>query len=270
MSELSLLYVTSFNKALYHTTGKKLIQSFIAKKINNKFLITYEDEIDNKIPKKDNFILYNLAQNKFLEDWLNRFKHIIPQEYGGTAAKCTCKINTELDKWNAHKFGCAHSQWNRRASKWFRKIVALCVALSYKPEKIIFLDSDVYFTKHLPERIVNGIFKEFGFIYHYGKYRQRVKTGIESGVIGFSREGGGFDLLNKVIDCFDSGEFLNYKRWDDGYIFKMMLDKTPKDKLGRKDLVLYERRSSHVVNLGLFRHYLIHNKGWHTKKYGVA
>lgn len=262
--------MTSFNKALYHTTGKKLIQTFMAKKIDNKFLITYEDEIDNKIPKKDNFILYNLDKNTFLKDWLNRFNHIIPQEYGGIAKKCSCHIITNVDKWNGHNYGCPHSEWNRRASKWFRKIVALKVALSYNPEKILFLDSDVYFIKHLPDRIVNSIFREDGFIYHYGKYRQRIKTGIESGVIGFSREGGGFDFLNKVIVCFESGRFLNYPRWDDGYVFKMMLDETPKNKLGRHDLVLRERRSSHVVNLGLFRHYLVHNKGWHTKKYGVA
>lgn len=272
MPDIPLLFVTSFNKSLYYATGKKLLATYTKYKIPSPLLITYEDDIYNKLPHKPNFKHYNLDKDNILQNWLQHFKFIIPQEYGGTALPCGCKLNKSKVNynWNDHQFGCPHSEWNRRASKWFRKIVALNYALTLNPHKIIFLDSDVYFTNHLPEKVVNHIFGENGLIYHYGPYRSRTKTGIESGVIGFAREGGGFRFLEKVINCFTSGEFIQYPRWDDGYIFKIMLEKTPKNILGRRDAVLQDRRSSHVVNLGLFRRYLIHNKGWHMKKYKIT
>jgi len=267
MLDIPLLYVTSFNKQLYYATGKKLLATYLKYKIQSPLLITYEDNIDNKLPHKQNFKLYNLDKDNILQNWLKHFKFIIPKEYGGTALSCSCKLDKSKINynWHGHQFGCPHSEWNRRASKWFRKIVALNYALTLNPDKILFLDSDVYFTNHLPEKAINNIFRENGLIYHYGPYRSRIKTGIESGVIGFAREGGGFQFLEKVIHCFTSGEFMQFPRWDDGYIFKVLLEKTPKNVLGRRDVVSVERRSSHVVNLGLFRHFLVHDKGHHSR-----
>lgn len=271
LNEIPLLFVTSFNNSLYKATGRRLLKTFIQHKIDAKFLITHEEKLDPPvlIPndfKKSNFIYYNLEKNKFLKEWLEKYKFIIPKVYGGEAPDCVCP--NIKSNWFDHKEGCCHSEWNRRASKWFRKIAALHYALELNPSKILFLDSDVYFTRTLATRVVNGIFADNGFIFHLGKYRAKINTGIESGVIGFSRKGGGFDFLRKVIECFNSGEFLKYKRWDDGYIFKMMFDKHKKE-VKHRDLVGVERRTSHVVNLGIFRNFFVHEKGWHGKKYKV-
>jgi hypothetical protein len=271
MSGIPLLFVTSFNKDLYEVTGKRLIKSINRNKITgiySKVLVTYEDF--NFEIKEKNFFTYNLKNDEFLNNWLEKFKYLIPKQYGGTALECCCKIKTERDKWYGHFSGCAHSEWNRRASKWFRKIASLNYALTLNPEKILFLDSDVYFLRHVPFRVFNSIFSKNGLIYHLGKWRREQKTGIESGIIGFSREGGGFDFLNAVIDYFVSGKFQDHPRWDDGYIFRVVLDLFDKNKLQSTDLVKDYRKTSHVVNLGILRNFLIHDKGHHLKKYKIT
>ena len=269
MNELPLLYVTSFNKRLYNATGRQLIQSFLQHKINNKLLITYEENAAEKIPKKDNFIFYNLENDIVLKEWLERFKYLIPAYYGGTAPDCSCHIVKERDNWDKHKLGCAHSEWNRRASQWFRKIVSLKEALKLNPERIVFLDSDVYFLRHVNLAIIKTTFDNKGLFYHLGKYRKKIGTGIESGVIGFAREHGGFRFLQAVIDCFLSGDFRQYIRWDDGYIFKMMLDKLGKT-FPHRDLVVQHRNTSHVVQLGVLANFFCHNKGWHLRVHKIV
>jgi hypothetical protein len=265
---IPLLYVTSFNRDLYEVTGKRLLKSFTRHKIDAKFLITYENfNIQSTV---SNFIYYNLEKDAFLQKWLKENKNIIPKQYGGTAPECKCEIKTNNDKWFGHSPGCAHSEWNRRASKWFRKITSLNYALRLNPEKIIFLDSDVYFIKHLPYKAINSIFSDNGLIYHLGKWRKEQKTSIESGVIGFSSRGGGFDFLRSVIKCYTSGKFKEAPRWDDGYIFKYVLNQYPQDKLKAKDLVTIYRKTSHVVNLSVMRNFFVHDKGHHLKKYKIV
>ncbi len=262
--------MTSFNDKLYRATGYRLLKTHRRHSIKEKLLITFEGLSQEEIISDPHFLFFDLQHSAMLHQWLLKFQEYIPLNLGGKAKKCNCVIKEEKDKWFGHKQGCPHSEWNRRASQWFRKIVSLAHALELTPKKIIFLDCDVMFQQNITLKTWNGIFSKHGIIYHQGPYRNKSGNGIESGVIGFQEVGGGYDYLRNVINCFLSGEFLKYKRWDDGYIFRMILDKTPKEKLARRDMVVWERKTSHVVNLGLLRSSLRHDKGHHLKKYKIV
>jgi len=262
--------VTSFNKRLYDATGYRLLKTHRHYEIKEPLLITYEGISQKDIITNDKFIYFNFDNYTYLGEWLENYKNIIPTDLGGNAPPCKCKIVTRKDMWGSHEFGCAHSEWNRRASQWFRKIAALNYALTLNPEKIVFLDCDVMFLRNLPIKLWQGIFANFGIIYHQGKYRQRTGNGVESGIIGFSQKGGGFEFLERVINYFNVGAFKQQKRWDDSYAFRLVLEKTPKHKMLRRDLVTIGRRTSHVVNLGLLKDYLRHDKGWHLRHFKIV
>ena len=85
------LYVTSFNKKLFDVTGEAMVQSFLRAKIQGDLLVTYEDDIEKKIPKADSISLLKLEDYDFLNDWLENNKDIIPVEYGGEMEGCDCK-----------------------------------------------------------------------------------------------------------------------------------------------------------------------------------
>ena len=268
------LYVTSFNKKLFDVTGEAMVQSFLRAKIQGDLLVTYEDDIEKKIPKADSISLLKLEGYDFLNDWLENNKDIIPVEYGGEMEGCDCKnIPPNKHYYKDHIQGCPNLGFNRRASLWFRKIAAMHRALDISKEKgyerIVFIDSDVVFKKSITDEFLDKIFSNAGFFFHLGKHRKRIGTGIESGFIGFSNDNRGFEFLQVVIDSFTSGDYRKYDRWDDGYVFRKIWEEHPeipsKDVVGPHQLKPF----SHVVRYGIFAKYLEHDKGSHTRRYGI-
>ena len=250
-SKMKILYVTSFNRRLYEATGQRMIESFVYHKTEGDLLITYEDDLSKDIPKHRKFIFYNLEEDQWLTKWLKENEDIIPVSLGGLFE-------------GVYE---GRAKFNQRASQWFRKIVALNKALDYKDkyDAIIYLDSDTVFTKHLSSEKIDKIFDGSSMFYHLGDYRRRVKTGIESGIIGFNLQELGEELLGTVIYKFRSGAFRKYIRWDDGYVFRMVVEENP--NISTRDLVSCEE--SNVVEYGPFAQYIVHDKGVHWKQYGL-
>ena len=248
---MKTLYVTSFNKRLYEATGQNMIESFVYCKTEGDLLITHEDDLDQIIPKHRKFIFYNLDKDQWLAKWLKENEDIIPVSLGG-------KFEGEYE---------GRAKFNTRASQWFRKIVAINRALHYKDkyDAIIYIDSDVVFTKHLPAENIEKIFDNHSVFYHLGEYRRKSKTGIESGVIGFNLKKQGELFLNIVINKFRSGEFRDYLRWDDGYMFRMVVNENP----SIPTIDIADCNESNVVEYGPFADYIFHNKGIHWKQHGL-
>ena len=255
-----ILYVTSFNKKLYEATGKDMLESFVYVKTEGEILVTYEDDIT--IPKHRKFIPYNLETDDFLNNWLEENKDVIPKSIGGN-------------------FEGSMSKYNARASKWFRKIAALNKALEYKDryEAIVFVDSDTTFKNKITEEYVLSVFDDSAMFYHLGQYRKHIDAGIESGFIGFHMKNGGDKFLRRTIEKFQDKSYREYTRWDDGYVFKKVVEET-KDLLLKDVVVLPDeelnhelgfgtRGSGHVIPKGPFADYLQHRKGVHWQKYGV-
>ena len=229
-----------------------MVESFVLREVQGDLLITYEGDISP--PNNKKFIKHNLETNTFLSDWLEENRDIIPIEYGGDA---TPEENKTL--------------WNRRASLWFRKIIALREALKFKDDykAIVFCDCDCEFLNKIPASLILESFKGNDFFYHKGR-----RPAIESGFMGFNLEKNGEQFINLIFECFSSKDFRKYDRWDDGYVITQVL-KESKDISGR-DVVRLPKESwqsrhirSHVVPFGPFADYLRHDKGVHTNVHGI-
>lgn len=269
------LYVTSFNKGIFDCTGKKMIDSFLGVKIEGDLLVTHEQGIGGDIQRADNILLFDLDSDPFLHNWLDDNKDIIFEEFGGNFKGCDChKLDPRQHHMLNHVKHCPAMPFNKRACFWFRKIAAMKEAMRIankdnQYDRVVFIDSDVVFKTAITENYMDSIFKGAGFFFHLGPHRSKIQTGIESGFIGFSRANRGFDFLQMVIDSFVTKDFRRFDRWDDGYVFRKVWEEHPeipsKDVVGSHPLKPY----AHVVRYGAFAKYLEHEKGSHTRKYGL-
>jgi hypothetical protein len=205
------IYVTSFNKDMYLMSGQLLIDTFIKNNPKDFLVVCYEGmKFQRKCPQ---IIPFNLSQSKFLREWLIKNADNIPSEYGGTATKFN---NPKLYK----------NYFNKSASKWFRKIVSIDMTIKTYGQYfkyVVWIDADCYARKPLPIEIMDKIFKNNDVIYHLSKKRIYQDQGIESGIIGF-KKGKGYDFMDIVSHKFKSGDFKKYSRWDDGWVFREVVD----------------------------------------------
>ena len=273
---MSILYVTSFNKKLFRVSGYNMVHSFLDTDTEGDFLVTYEDDIFKDLPKSDKLIYHNLDEDEFLQNWLQDNSDIIPIEYGGTYPECT-QCRNPKDRWHGHLPDCLNGGWHARVGQWFRKIAALNEALKYeeKYDVIIFADCDIDFLKKIPEKYVCDIAKGYGSFYHLGLNRLKQNMGIESGFIGFNKNGRGYELLKRVIDSYATKDFRRFERRDDGYVFREIFGEST--DINKKDLV-YQDMNWHdvtsrpnvkgdlnVVDKGMFAKYISHRKGMHDQ-----
>jgi hypothetical protein len=285
---MKILYVTSFAKDMYNATGKRLIDSFIQTKQKGNLLVCYEN-FDFKSNYK-NIHTYNIGEYKFLLEWLNNNKYIIPKYQGGCATEESCPK--------------AFTPPNRRASRWFRKIAALHYALNiysnnntiennnntiennnnsiennnnsienntsitgYKYDMIVWVDSDCYFKKYIDMKLYKIAFNKTEIFYHLGLIRDKRKLGIESGFIGFRNINDTFNFLNILFETYSTEKFIQYDRWDDGYVMKMIVQDNNYNINGN-DLIIQNINSKHsrnIISKGMFHNYISHNKGVHSE-----
>ncbi len=265
------------NRKLFDVTGYKFINSFISSETEGDLIVASETlrdiidplaEITNGRTVK--ISCYNLQEDKFYTDWLEENKGIIPERYGGLAKPCDCQTS---NSWENHKRGCHWNNFNQRAVNWLVKPVSLNYALQQYSKVypyVVWLDCDIILKQRIPEKFIHNIFKDCGCFYHLGPNRKSRDTGIESGVCGFSQKNRGFDLLRKFIDVYNNKQFHRYSRWDDGYLFRKIVEGNP--DIPTKDLVgpHREQEFAHVVKHGIFAPYIDHDKGSHHRKYKVV
>lgn len=273
-----ILYVTSFNKALYEATGKAMIESFLNTNPDAKMLVTYEGfEFTSD---SDNIIPYNLSKDQWLKHWMEKHKRFIPAKYGGVDDP---DIKYGLDVYfpKGADGSKPHMraqrvqrklkviQFREQTARWFRKIVAmrqgLVVANDVVADYLVFVDSDTSFRGTISDALVKKTLNGKSAFVHYGPLRRHRDMGVESGFIGFDILNGGTKFLNKVFDCYQTSKFLHYKRWDDSYVFAQVMTENPKILV--EDLVkkLIVEPGGHVIKFGPFCDLIYHNKGIHTR-----
>jgi hypothetical protein len=255
---MNILYVTSFAKDMYKSSGKALINSFIHTKQYGDLLVCYEN-FNFKDDSSKHIYGFDISKYNYLLKWLENNKDIIPKYLGGTA---TQKLMPK-----------AFTPANRKASRWFRKIASLYYALNVfvqdKYDIIVWIDSDCYFKQQLPFEIYSKAFQNnAGVFYHLGLKRNIDDKGVESGFIGFYKKNNGFNFLQQLFDTYNT-EFRKYNRWDDGYIIKMVINNNINlQNIKVNDLIFQESNSKYernVLKLGIFGNYIHHNKGIHAK-----
>jgi hypothetical protein len=241
-----ILYVTSFAEDMYNVSGKILIDSFLEHNIDGKLLVCYEDfDYQNN---NSNILTYGLHTSKYLNTWLRKNKDIIPEFLGGT-----CR--------SAHIL---NNEWNRKASRWFRKIASLEYALSKYQKKydiIMWIDSDCKILNNFSSQFISDLFLDNAVIYHLGSNRAHNNMGVESSIIGFNKKTNGYDFLYKIILCYSSGEFKKSHRWDDGWIFRILIEQ---NKFKCRDLVVKPYKN-YVIEYGAFKGLITHDKGLHKR-----
>ena len=248
-----VIYVTSFNERLFNLSALRLLQSFVKFNIDAKLLICYEDDKKTNYLKElkkiegTNFIFVNISNYDYLNNFLKNHKDIIYKKHGGSA-----------DSTN---------YWNDRWSLWFRKVASLKYALDHfkNYEFLVWIDCDCFFKKHLSTKFLRKGFNKKDCFYYLGEYRKNSKwelaAGVETGFIGW-RKGGGYKLLSDIINEFNDRKFTKYKRWDDGYVIRMVIEKS---NIKCEDLALaFTYPGGNVIGKKCyFRDHIIHNKGSH-------
>ena len=248
ISRTRILYVTSFNQKLYDNSGKSLISSFKNKmNSNDNLLICHENVKFLEMDTMVNLIYKDISDNCFLKKWLAENKDIIPISLGG--------ISTDR-----------FSHWNYRASLWFRKIVSLHIALQYKSQfdMIVWIDSDCIIKRNidsqeLSSRVTN---KHVGYVYG-DKRKQSPNLSIETGVIIFNNIEN-FKSIRLFISEYKNRQFHRYDRWDDGYIFEMLINKKILDSI---DLVENSKDINHPIKDTFLNKFITHEKGRHIDYY---
>jgi|LULG01.1.fsa_nt_gb hypothetical protein len=268
-----VLYVTSFNGPLFVATGSKLIHSFNKRNVEGDLFIAYEDaikfpEFDENNQRIKNRILHKMDDDPFLLKWLKENEDIIPQKYGGKAPLCDGCPNPN-DNWRGHVDGCLNGTYHSRVSHWFRKIVALKAALDrHKDDYDIFVwcDCDIIFKDRLTNDFLLEVLGHHGAFYFLGPHRRKVKSGVESGFMAFSKTNGGYKFIETVISKFEDGSFRDYERRNDGYIFEKVFDEVD---VPSRDLVIHGRKGMNVMDESVFHKYFDHYKGDHWRRYGI-
>lgn len=246
---MSILYVTSFSRNLYHKSGHKLLSSWIKHQMTDDLLICY-DQFDFERPNiLGKLHTYVIDDDNFWLKWKNSNLDIIPKELGGKANK---RSNPNV-----------YSSMNARASQFFKKIVSLHHALEKYGDQydvIVWIDCDCILKKYIPKEMIMITFDDHGVFYHLGPKRKK-KTGVETGFTGYQRQYDGYELLKKVFECYESGKFRGYVRWDDSWVMKEVIHDNPMIKC--LDLIGEGHRNHVIKYYSPFKDYLEHNKGNH-------
>lgn len=261
--ETNVIYLTSFARDMYISSGIKLIDTFTKYQPNDKLIVCYEG-FDFK-SNNPNIIGYPLHTSEFLIKWLKDNQDVIPDYLGG---KATIQNNPDI----------FNNSWNRLASRWFRKIASMSYVLdNYGKDHthLIWIDADCYFKASLTNKKIEDIFGKNDVFYHLGPKRKANGLGVESGIIGF-KKGKGYQFLLRVIEKYRSGSYRQYIKWDDGYIFRKAIEeqgfihqRIPREEwIYCTDLVkdLKKQKKSEVIPYGAFKDYIIHEKGKHKKQ----
>jgi len=251
------LFVTSFNRDIYNATGVNLVRSFCRYAGEARLLACYEQNLSAEIHRhSERLLTHDLDGSEFLHWWLESNKQYIPITLGGSAEPCDCP--SPQDPFGDHRERCVWSWFNKNASRWFRKIVALDHALRIDGvDAIVWIDSDCCFLKTLPLVEIEAWFGDGSVFFLRGPDRPV----LEAGVIGFRMDAGGPAVLNSAIERYRSGRFREARRWDDGYQFQLALQENP--DIVATDCGRSADKRGHVVSGSRLGEFIAHSKGTH-------
>lgn len=249
---MNLLWVTSFNSKIAHS-GNRLIQSFYKYDVQGKLFVAEEN-----ISKSLNYPLGNrtyfedITDNKVLVSWLQDNSDIIPVELGGN---CSLEL-----PW-----------FNRHASRWFRKIIALQQAFYFNDGAghIIWIDADSEFTGKVTEPFVRNLLFDENRADIF--YMRGIRKVIEAGLFGLNMSIPGKEgetIFEKIKDMYLSANFRGLPRWDDSYIIQHILEK---GKYKEHDIVKQAKAGKHasVIEYSLVSNLIKHHKGSHGRIQGI-
>ncbi len=264
---MKVLYVTSFIPPMYAMSARNLISSFQATSSGGSMLLCHEGFYEGPMPGHPTcqlpkfpagFHSWDLGESAWLKEWLERFSGIIPVRLGGKAARCRCPYPDNPQK--PHKKRCPGWWWNKNASRWFRKIVCLRHAMeNYSADALIWIDCDVSFVgRRLKTDTVREWFHEKDVFFLQNRRRHP-----ETGIVGYNMRGKGRQMIELLVEWYDSGKFHQEHRWDDCWQLMTVLGHHP--EISRIDLAYGVASRGQVIPTSPLRQYFTHTKGRHKR-----
>jgi len=244
-SSNEVVYITSFSRKIYETSGKDLLASHAHNKIPSQ-IIAYSENVIPGIRQ---------LNTEVLQKFLTTFSDYIPKDFGGKSRKCNCQ--------GSHKHGCHWSLWNRNAFRWYHKVATLVQCLSDIPKEtkyLVWMDSDCRFIAQNTTQQVANTVGGWDAAYLQGATREAAETGF----IVFNLKLHGAEVIQEWDARFWSKQFLNDHRWDDGYQFTRLIQTT---NFSFRDMVAGLTGCKKVIvgRCPLINNFVQHNKGIHAK-----
>lgn len=253
---MPILYVTSFSRDIYEASGSRLLDSFLKSQTKDCMAVFYEDMPAALIRQShQNLALHDLGASLMLAHWLKTNRDVIPQRLGGDWNGCEC-LQAEAPR-ETHRIGCPGIWYNRNASRWFRKVVALWEAIHIAPNAtVIWLDADCVVKRAIDEYTIESVFDRAAVFYLKGSHREI----LDSGILGLHLGRGGREFVEATLARYISGEFRQYPRWDDGYQFQVTLSN--RQDIPSVDLAA-DTCGGDVVRNSVLGTYFEHDRGTH-------
>jgi hypothetical protein len=240
-----MIIFTTFNKKIYEFSGRDLISS-IKEKMPKTKIVAYK-EFNEDIGVKSVDISKIKTLNKVIRENLD----IIHESFGGKSQD--------------------NDFWNKRWPGWLRKVVMAHHAVCTKNynDMLVFVDSDIRFEKQIKENELRDLMQGAAIGILQGN-----REAIESGIIAVdATKPEAKDFYQQFMDCFLSGQFRSYKRWDDGYVMTKIKEKNLKtihDFAQNKKAQKFTNSNGYTTNQQILPFselaiYVEHDKGLHLK-----
>ena len=220
MSKFSI--VTSVNQSIVDSKHQHVIDSTLKHFKNHDFYICNENSFLNEnvdVKGAINIDLFKAIPDleKFLQE--SEFKNC--HKIG--------KKDTKEYLNNPNQYLLGNHYWNRNSIFWFRKMCSVFIASQKcKSDLLIWLDSDILVKKHLDQKFIDFI-SNYDVCYILRKnFSGWMFT--DTGVVCYNLKSAGKDFINAFYQIFRTGEAFKQYRWDDCYIFDLLVELN-KDKL---------------------------------------
>lgn len=257
---MKILWATTFSADLWESSGKMLLDSFVATQTPGT-LVAYVEGMD--VPETPNVQHYRLDDNPILKTFLERNNDIIPDTLGGSvpAPYCRCRKGP-FDVHSAkHRMPCVGYWFCKNASRWMRKPLAAKLASDRHGDNfdiMMWVDADATFLKRIPPETVASWFRNrYACIYLKNR-----RTAIETGVFGYHWKRGGRKIAEAVLERYTSGKFRRDKRWDDCVQMERGIETA---RMPALDLANNVGPRNTVIQFSPLAEYLGHDKGKHRR-----
>lgn len=220
MSKFSI--VTSVNQSIVDSKHQHVIDSTLKHFENHDFYICNENSFLNEnvdIKGAINIDLFKAIPDlqKFLQE--SEFKNC--HKIG--------KKDTKEYLNNPNQYLLGNHYWNRNSIFWFRKMCSVFVASQKcKSDLLIWLDSDILVKKPLDQKFIDFISNHDVCSILRKNFSGWMFT--DTGIVCYNLKSSGKDFINAFYQIFRTGEAFKQYRWDDCYIFDLLVELN-KDKL---------------------------------------
>ena len=234
---MKLLYLTAFPYSQYQIYAKRFLSSFLHHQVEGHLLLC-QWGFDFEVPNSHHVYTHRLDSDPFLVGLLQ---------------------DNQEEEETSH-------QWeNANITECLSKIAALHYAVTTHQQEfdmIIWVDVRTQFTGHLKMDFVGETFGTEGAFYHLGEYRIQHKQGIDTTLIGFRKQHQGYQLLEKILSCYQDKTFQKMAHWHDSWIFRVVLHKYQQQFPSQDLAQLAEEGDTDIVASGVFGKYLRQNPSY--------